>query len=112
MSKKQKSKRQNKVDVVYSYIELAKNEIVRRFGNDPTPKDIIRHLVERGIIEPKRLRNYMIIHDFDKGLVFNKGSRTHTFMDLSIKYHLSESQAQNIVYKERKKSILSENISY
>jgi len=108
----EKKERQNKVDVVYDYIELAGIELEKRFGESPTPKDIIRHLVERGVIEPKRVRNYMIIADFDKMLVGNQGSRTHTFMDLSIKYTISESQAQNIVYKERKKSIPMNNISY
>lgn len=44
----------------------------------------------------------MIIVDFDRMLSTNNGSRTHTWMDLSIKYNISESQAQNIVYKERK----------
>ena len=53
----------------------------------------------------------MIIVDFDRMLVTNKGSRTHTWMDLSIKYDISESQAQNIVYKERKKSEMSRNIT-
>ena len=53
----------------------------------------------------------MIIADFDRMLVGNEGSRTHTWMDLSIKYNISESQAQNIVYKERKKSIASNNIT-
>ena len=53
----------------------------------------------------------MIIVDFDRLLVANKGSRTRTWMDLSIKYNISESQAQNIVYKERKKSLPSNNIS-
>ena len=105
-------KTKNKVDVVYDYIELLGVEIKNRFGEDPTPKDILRHLVERGMVQPKRLRNYMIIVDFDKRLVYNKGNRTHTFMDLSIKYHISESQAQNVVYKERKKSVPAENISY
>ena len=54
----------------------------------------------------------MIITDFDRMLVGNKGSRTYTWMDLSIKYKISESQAQNIVYKERKKAIPSNNITY
>lgn len=54
----------------------------------------------------------MIIADFDRMLVGNEGSRTHTFMDLSIKYEISESQAQNIVYKERKKSTIMNNISF
>ena len=106
------AKKKNKVDVVYDYIELLSVEINSRFGEDPTTKDILRHLVERGMIHPKRLRNYMIIVDFDDRLVFNKGNRTHTFMDLSIKYHISESQAQNVFYKERKKAIAAENISY
>lgn len=108
----EKKERQNKVDVVYDYIEFVGVELEKRFGETPTSKDIVRHLVERGVIEPKRVRNYMIIADFDRMLVTNKGSRTHTWMDLSIKYQISESQAQNIVYKERKKSIPMNNISY
>ena len=108
----EKKERQNKVDVVYDYIELVGVELEKRFGETPTSKDVIRHLVERGVIEPKRVRNYMIIADFDKMLVGNQGSRTHNWMDMSIKYHISESQAQNIVYKERKKSIPMNNISY
>ena len=108
----QKKQRQNKVDVVFDFIETAGVELENRFGDSPTCKDTIRHLVERGIIDPKRLRNYMIISDFDKMLVGNQGSRTHTWMDLSIKYNISDSMVQNIVYKERKKSSPSSNITY
>tara|TARA_R110000824_G_scaffold71291_6_gene182604 strand:+ start:155 stop:487 length:333 start_codon:yes stop_codon:yes gene_type:complete len=104
--------RQNKVDIVFDFIETAGNELEKRFGDSPTSKDIIRHLSEKGLIEPKRIRNYMIIADFDRMLVGNKGSRTETWMDLSIKYEISESMAQNIVYKERKKSNPSSNITY
>ena len=111
-NQKKMSKRQNKVDVVYDYLELLDVEITKRFGETATQKDILRHLVERGMVEPKRLRNYMLIADFDRRLVHNKCNRTHTFMDLSYKYDISESQAQNIVYKYRKKSKASENISY
>jgi len=106
------SKKPNKVDVVFDYLELMKLEINKRFGETATKKDILKHLIERGMIDPRRLRNYMIIADFDKRLHFNKGNRTHTFMDLSIKYKVSESQAQNIVYKYRKKAKASENITY
>ena len=108
----QNKERLNKVDVVKDFIDISGLELEKRFGQSPTCKDMIRHLVERGIIEPKRLRNYMIIVDFDRMLVGNEGSRTHTWMDLSIKYNISESQAQNIVYKERKKSIPANNITY
>jgi len=103
--------RQNKVNIVYDYIDLAEKEIVKRW-NEPTTKDILRHLIEKGIVEPKRLRNYMIIYDFDCMLSANEGNRTYTFMDLSIKYNISERQAQSIVYKERKKQSASENITY
>ena len=106
----QKKQRQNNLDVVKDFVETAGGMLEKRFGLHPTCKDIVRHFVERGVIEPKRLRNFMIIVDFDRMLVTNKGSRTHTWMDLSIKYDISESQAQNIVYKERKKSYPSNNI--
>jgi len=108
----EKKIRQNKVDVVFDFIEIAGSELEKRFGESPTSRDIVRHLTERGLIEPKRIRNYMIIADFDRMLAGNEGSRTHTWMDLSIKYNISESMAQNIVYKERKKSKPSSNITY
>tara|TARA_R110000751_G_scaffold42210_2_gene98359 strand:- start:78 stop:416 length:339 start_codon:yes stop_codon:yes gene_type:complete len=112
MPLKREKQKQNKIDVVKDFIEVAGVGLEKRFGLYPTCKDIVKHFVERGVIEPKRLRNFMIIVDFDRMLVTNKGSRTHTWMDLSIKYDISESQAQNIVYKERKKSEASSNIAY
>jgi hypothetical protein len=112
MPLKREKQKQNKIDVVKDFIEIAGVGLEKRFGLNPTCKDIVRNFVERGVIEPKRLRNFMIIVDFDRMLVTNKGSRTHTWMDLSIKYDISESQAQNIVYKERKKSESSSNIAY
>jgi hypothetical protein len=54
----------------------------------------------------------MIIYDFDEFLKFNEGNRTHTFMDLSIKYDITERQAQSVVYKERRKSVTLENVSW
>ena len=101
--------RQNKIDVVLEYIDIAETEILKRW-HEPTTKDVLRHLIERGIVEPKRLRNYMIIYDFDCMLRKNEGNRTYTFMDLSIKYDISERQAQSIVYKERNKEVVTKNI--
>ena len=103
--------RQNKEEVVYQYIKVVEEEIAKRW-HEPTVVDILRHLTERGIVDPKRLRNYMIIYDFDTLLKFNDGSRTHTFMDLSIKYDISERQAQSVVYKERVKGRAAYNITY
>ena len=103
--------RQNKADIVYEYIQVAEKEIQKRWHN-PTVVDILRHLTERGIVDPKRLRNYMIIYDYDTMQRFNEGNRTHTFMDLSIKYDISERQAQSVVYKERIKERADFNITY
>ena len=105
------AKKQNDIKVVEEYLELLNKEVTLRFGT-PTSKDTIRHLIEKGIIAPKILRNYMIIYDFDCMLKFNEGNRTHTFMDLSIKYEISERQAQSVVYKERRKQQITENITY
>jgi hypothetical protein len=105
------AKKQNDIQVVEEYLEVLNDEVSLRFDN-PTSKDTIRHLIEKGIISPKTLRNYMIIYDFDTILEFNEGNRTHTFMDISIKYEISERQAQTIVYKERKKQEISSNITY
>ena len=103
--------RQNKENIVYQYIKVVEEEIAKRW-HEPTVVDILRHLTERSIVDPKRLRNYMIIYDFDTLLKFNDGSRTHTFMDLSIKYDISERQAQSVVYKERVKGRAAYNITY
>ena len=103
--------RQNNSDIVYQYIKVAESEIKKRW-HEPTVVDILRHLTEKGIVEPKRLRNYMIIYDFDCMLKFNDGHRSHTFMDLSIKYDITERQAQSIVYKERIKGNPTVNITY
>jgi hypothetical protein len=103
--------RKNSTEIAYEYIKVAEKEISKRWF-EPTLVDILRHLIERGVVEPKRLRNYLLIYDFDTLLKFNEGNRTHTFMDLSIKYDISERQAQNIVYKERVKGDVKANITY
>ena len=104
------AQRENKTDIITEYIDLLYNELKIRFGDEPQIKDMLSHLIERGMIEPKRLRNYMVIKDFDELLVTNDGNRTNSFIDLSIKYDITERTAQNIVYKERDKSMLKRNV--
>tara|TARA_R100000655_G_scaffold24_2_gene146 strand:+ start:15602 stop:15994 length:393 start_codon:yes stop_codon:yes gene_type:complete len=100
----------NKIKYIIDFIEIMWKELTTRFGEDATPKDVIYHLVEKGLCEPTRVRNYLIIYDFDKILKENKGHVTHTFMDLSIKYELSDRQIQGIVYKYRPKFTKNETI--
>ena len=102
--------RANPKELVFKFLETAEREMVDRFTEDATIKDILYHFVERGIIEPKRLRNYLITTDFEKILRQNDGHATHTFMDLSIIYDLSERQIQSIVYKQRYKNFRKNNI--
>jgi len=104
------AQRENKADIITEYIDLLYSELKIRFGDEPQIKDMLSHLIERGMIEPKRLRNYMVIKDYDELLVTNDGNRTNSFIDLSIKYDITERTAQNIVYKERGKSVLKRNV--
>ena len=104
------AKRQNDIKIVYEFIEKLEKQITIRLSEEATIKDVIRHLCERGLIEPKRLRNHMIISEFDSKLKENEGNITHTFCDLAIKYEMSECQVGRIVYKERKKSSPKYNI--
>ena len=106
------AERQNSMEVVYEYLDVMEKEVTLRIPDSPTIKDTILHLLERGLIPPKKVRNYMILHDFDKLLVSNEGNRTHKFMDISIKYNLTERQAQTIVYKDRTKHLPKYNVSY
>ena len=100
----------NKITFVIDFIDIIWDEVQTRFGEYATPKDVVYHLAERGLCEPTRVRNYLIIYDFDKMLKDNHGHVTHTFMDLSIKYNLSDRQVQGIVYKYRPKFTKNETI--
>tara|TARA_B110000967_G_C18791949_1_gene513802 strand:- start:285 stop:650 length:366 start_codon:yes stop_codon:yes gene_type:complete len=100
----------NKIDLVIDFIDVIWEEVSTRFGDYATPKDVVYHLAEKGLCEPTRIRNYLIILDFDTILKQNEGHVTNTFMDLSIKYDLSDRQIQGIVYKYRPKFTKKETI--
>jgi len=100
----------NKQKVVFEFAEILYNQLEKRYGETFGLKDLIYHLSEFGVIPPKVLRNYMMIKDFDKYIVQNRGHVGNTFIDLSIKYDISEKQAKNIVYKQRDKFNPNNNI--
>ena len=100
----------NKREVVFEFRDILHSKLCNRFGDKFQLKDVILHFSQIGIIPPKVLRNYMIINDFDKFLVDNRGHIGNTFIDISVKYNLSEKQAKNIVYKQRDKFTIKNNI--
>jgi len=100
----------NKRQIVFEFRDILYNELTPKFGEGFVLKDVLHQLAYMGLIPPKTLRNYMMIHDFDKFIVENKGHVGHTFIDVSIKYDISEKQAKNIVYKQRKKFRPNSNI--
>tara|TARA_B100001250_G_scaffold409590_1_gene434260 strand:+ start:7110 stop:7448 length:339 start_codon:yes stop_codon:yes gene_type:complete len=104
------SKKANDKKVVVKYCDTLSDEITIRFGEFATPKDITYHLVEKGVIRPTEVRDYMIIKDFDNTLKKNEGHITHTFIDVGIKYNLSERHVENIVRNKRKKQDKKNNI--
>ena len=100
----------NKQKVVFEFADALYSQLEKRYGNTFGLKDLIYHLSEFGVIPPKVLRNYMMIKDFDKYIVENRGHVGNTFIDISIKYDISEKQAKNIVYKQREKFNPNKNI--
>lgn len=93
----------NDIKQIKRFIELVAGELQMRFGEEPTIKDCLYHLSERGIIKPILLRNYLILSDFYVQLKVNKGHITNTFYDIAIEYDMSERQIQTIVYDYQKK---------
>lgn len=100
----------NKKQVVFEFRDIVYEMLRKRFGDDFALKDVIYQLSSMGLIPPKTLRNYMMIQDFDKFIVQNRGHVGNTFIDISVKYDISEKQAKNIVYKQRDKFKVSSNI--
>lgn len=100
----------NKKQVVFEFRDVVYDKLKNRFGEDFALKDVLFQLSSMGLIPPKTLRNYMMINDFDKFIVQNKGHVGNTFIDISVKYDISEKQAKNIVYKQRKKFDSNSNI--
>ena len=100
----------NRQQVVFEFRDILYKQLFNRFGGDFELKDVIYHFSEIGIIPPKVLRNYMMITDFDKFIIDNNGHVGNTFIDLSVKYNISEKQAKNIVYKQRDKFKSESNI--
>lgn len=95
--------RQNDAEIVKEFIELIYNEVKAKYSEDAGIINVLNHLSEKGLIEPRKLRDYMIIRDFDKMLKGNGGKYILTYMDISIKYDVSERTIQNIMYKHKKK---------
>ncbi len=100
----------NRKQVVFEFRDIVYDRLVKRFGEGFALKDVIYQLAEMGLIPPKTLRNYMMIMDFDKFIVENRGHVGNTFIDISVKYDISEKQAKNIVYKQRDKFNPASNV--
>tara|TARA_A100001515_G_scaffold100563_1_gene81404 strand:- start:549 stop:866 length:318 start_codon:yes stop_codon:yes gene_type:complete len=95
--------RQNSIEVVDEFIDIIYKEVKIKYSEEAGIKNVLNHLAERGLIEPKKLRDFMIIKDFEKILESNGRNYTYTYMDISIKYDVSERTIQNIIYKHKRK---------
>jgi hypothetical protein len=100
----------NKQKIVFEFRDILYQQLNKRFGDKFALGDVVYHLASQGLITPKVLRNYMMIRDFDKFIIDNNGHVGNTFIDLSVKYDISEKQAKNIVYKQRHKFDSKSNI--
>ena len=95
--------RQNNFEIVEEFIDVIYNQVKSKYSEEAGIKNVLNHLAEKGLIEPRKIRDYMIIQDFDKILKSNENNYTFTYMDISIKYDVSERTIQNIIYKHKRK---------
>tara|TARA_R100001530_G_scaffold28913_1_gene22841 strand:+ start:1240 stop:1560 length:321 start_codon:yes stop_codon:yes gene_type:complete len=102
--------KKNSLKDIQRFCDVISEEVNLRFGIDATVKDLILHLSQHGLIKPITIRNFLIVNDFYKQLIKNKGHMTYTFMDMSIEYNLSERQIQTIIYEYQKKFEIKNNV--
>ena len=100
----------NKPTVVKEFVESAYVDIKNRHSEEAGIKDVLMFLAEKSLIEPRRLRDYMIIKDYADFLKKNDGKICVTMIDLGIKYDISERTVQNILYKTRSNFYTKTNI--
>lgn len=100
----------NKLTIVKEFVESAYVDIKNRHSDEAGIKDVLMFLAEKGLIEPRRLRDYMIIKDYCDFLKKNDNRICVTMIDLAIKYDISERTVQNILYKTRAKFSKKANI--
>ena len=105
------SRRQNNERVIEDYLDRVESEVIQRFTECATIKDVVKHLVYKGMVDPKRIRYYMIIRDFDE-MINNGARKVSTYLDLAVRYDLSEVQVQNIIYRHRDKELPINNIDF
>jgi hypothetical protein len=77
------------------------NNFVENYSSkkDDLVKEILFDLIDDGVLDSKRLRNYMIVLDYYKQLTLNNGHSTKAIVVLAESYGLTPRQVQNIMYK-------------
>ncbi len=98
--------RNNKV-TIGEFITHLQNEYK---GNISIDRGTVYALVERGLIPPKKVRNYTMIKDFDSYLKTNNGNVNITALDMAEKYSLELRQTYNIIYSDRPKHFPKNNV--
>ncbi len=102
-------KKQNSKEVVIDFVETSTQELYKRYGRSATPKDIIFHFVQHGIIDPVTLRDWLLIKHYD--YIIKEGTPCMVaFSEVAERYEITERHAQNIVYSKRKNFTQRETI--
>ena len=66
--------RQNNFEIVEEFIDVIYNQVKSKYSEEAGIKNVLNHLAEKGLIEPRKIRDYMIIQDFDKILKSNENN--------------------------------------
>lgn len=89
------SKINSKPKIIERFIKI----YLKKFEKPPDTTRLITNMIVDGIIDPERLRNFMIINDFYENLRKYDGHVTNSTMITADEYDLSDRQIQNIIYK-------------
>ena len=99
------AKNPNKPRIIKRFIEIYLNRL-----DKADPSKLLLSLIANGIVDPERLRNYMIVEDYYQNLVKHHGSVKESVLDTASTYEIGERQIQNIVYRWSQKFRPKRNI--
>lgn len=80
-------------------IDIKKRFIERYLESmcEPKPEEVLQALIDDEITDIRKLRNYMICHDYQIQLIENGGKVRETYDELAISFDLTTRQIERIV---------------
>lgn len=84
-------------EVVESFIKNFSEDLIKKYGDNASLENVLYHLVDRCVIPSSRVRDFAIVHDFQK----ERGtmSTINWTMSNEVKYNLESRQIHRVIKK-------------